>query len=107
MGAHQSIGGSSLVQRLDGGSSAHVSHAICWSDMDLLEPTQIQHHPWHNRRRPPHQATAATDGDHRDPVGIGKAYHRRHLRGMFWAHHAQWLSDCPARHTPWMERIPR
>jgi hypothetical protein len=73
------MGCSSLVQRLDGHPSAHVSHAIGGSDMDLLEPTQVQYQPWNNGRSPAHQATPTTDWDHRDTVGIGEAYHCCHL----------------------------
>ena len=40
---HISPWGAGLVQRLDGDPSTHISHAIGWSDVDLLEPAQIEH----------------------------------------------------------------
>src|SRR5262249_41186220 len=107
MAAHQPVGGRSLVQRLDGDPSTHISHAIDWSDVELLEPAQVEHQSWHKRCRSTHQSTTATYGNHRDTIGRREADYRRHLRGMLRTYHAQRLGDRPARHTPGMERVPR
>ena len=107
MAAHQPVGCCSLVQRLDGDPSTHIGHAIGWSDVDLLEPAQVEHQSWYKRCRSTHQSTAATYGNHRDTIHRREADHCRHLRGMLRTYHAQRFGDRPARHTPGMERVPR
>src|SRR5262249_54487650 len=107
MTAHQPVGCRSLVQRLDGDPRTHINHAIVRPDVDLLEPAQVKHQSWHQRCRSTHQSTATTYGNHWDTMHRREVDHCRHLRGMLWTYHAQRFGDCPARHTPGMERVPR
>src|SRR5215813_12786481 len=58
MAARQPVECRSLVQRLDSDPSTHISHTVGWSDVDLLEPAQVEHQSWYKRCRSTHQPTA-------------------------------------------------
>jgi hypothetical protein len=47
MGAHEPVAGSSLVQRLDRDACPNVSHAVCCTDVNLLEPAEVKHEALH------------------------------------------------------------
>src|SRR5262245_65599321 len=86
--ANVPVGFDVLVHRLDGDPRLHINNAIGWSDMYLVEPTQIEHHSWHKRCCTTHQSIAACYGNHRDTMHRREADHGRHLRGMLRTDHA-------------------